>query len=1072
MGGYFIAYSRRDFYFAESLFYALQGNKDIDAWMDVWKIVPGANWGEEIFKAIDASDGVILVATKDSLRSTYVRDEICYALQNDKSIYVVIRGRIPEDDLRFEYINSRGKPTTVYLNKSARAVIDIRAQFERNVERLVECLTQNAQITDKLPGALDFKRERILYVPPLIVLLVLLMVVTEIWRYGIQIIYGDQIGRIIALIRDVWYGQLKELLVTIPEIISTIATFGALGLVIWIGINIIRRRRVSDAQLYLLLFGSAYIVLYILIHDVFAIIFELVVFNYTVVPSFLATGEHAPSLDMAPIVLLVAHAALALLIVGLGIALYVALRSRNGQGKILRWLPTGWASPGIRRSGNERLIAKLPNTLMATGPNYPSYYVESSPEDAHAAAAIKAMLLKQGYHVVDNQVGAACDIILLSPYSPDGALKRKNKPTIYVLARSVHPSKDTSIALQWIDYRRATPNQFWNQWAKNLANLKARTLVFPFVPESVTESVFPTTSSYGFLLIVIMFVLEFSCALMIWALDRLILVQNALNGWMLVGCVVCFLAAMCLGYAVIVQILRGVISVAQVNTWFGRAALLTLVAVFLSQNRVVIITGFVVVVANVVVVWLVQSGMPHWIPVRARKLRGSRKLMPISTLSTIANPIFSLIMIVFFLVANAQLTDQSIIPYLPQQSVAQSYSAPVPGVYTLSSPGRWEQDTYGQGLGYHFDYHLDHLTVSQDEASGYPTWLKFDGSNFSSTHFAPHFRASIHVHFTNSDTRTFLDFSLNDVGHGVPGPHFMLSSKGSWLVLTSKGQQYFGLLQPNEVSHDYTMTIEVNGILCIYQIGEDRVTTFVDPSVTTVKDIMFLFSNNVPGGTNWTLSNFMYTPVPGPALSQSEANAQINALRMTPYSTKALGWKCNPADGRWNANFEPRGNDTSLTCTAAGTQLIPSSTKGINLNFTNDRYGGLPSSFDYSFDVTYQGGTDQCIYIGTYANLTLGINYRYWFRLCADGTWGILYVGDYSNTGKIFLAKGIKSGHLAPAKTAHFLVNVRGSTLSFNVNDTQVATINDSRLFPSLIISDSDGPALLSNFSYDPHAQA
>jgi hypothetical protein len=561
---------------------------------------------------------------------------------------------------------------------------------------------------------------------------------------------------------------------------------------------------------------------------------------------------------------------------------------------------------------------------------------------------------------------------------------------------------------------------------------------------------------------------------MIWALDRLILVQNALNGWMLVGCVVCFLAAMCIGYAVIIRILRGVISVAQVNTWFGFAALLTLAAVFLSESRLVIITGLVVVVVNVVVVWFAQSRMPHWIPVRARKLSGSRKLMPTSTLSAIANPTFIIFMIVLFLGANVQLTDQSVVPYLPQQSVAQSYSAPVPGVYTLSSPGRWEQDTYGEGFGYHLDYHLNNLTVSQDEASGYPTWLKFDGSSFSSTHFAPHFRASIHVHFTNSDTRTLLDFSLNDVGHGVPGPQFMLSSAGVWLVLTSKGQHYVGKLQPNEVSHDYTMSIEVNGILCTYEIGGDQVTTFVDPSAATVKDIMFLFNNDVPGGTNWALSNFTYTPLPGPVLSQSEANAQINALRMTPYSTKTLGWKCNPADGRWNANFEPQGNNTSLTCTAAGTQLTPSSTNanGINLNFTNDRYGGLPSSFDYSFDATYQGGTNQCIYIGTYANLQLGINYRYWFRLCADGRWGILYIGDYANTGKIFLAKGIKSGHLTPAKTVHFLVNFRGSTLSFTVNDTQVATINDSKLFPSLIISDSDGPALLSNFSYVPHAQA
>src|SRR5260370_35656372 len=97
IGHFFFAYSRRDFYFAESLFYALQSN-DIDAWMDVWKITPGDDWDNAIRQAIQSSQGLILIATKKSFKSPIVKDEICRAYQPQKPIYLVIRGSFSEKD--------------------------------------------------------------------------------------------------------------------------------------------------------------------------------------------------------------------------------------------------------------------------------------------------------------------------------------------------------------------------------------------------------------------------------------------------------------------------------------------------------------------------------------------------------------------------------------------------------------------------------------------------------------------------------------------------------------------------------------------------------------------------------------------------------------------------------------------------------------------------------------------------------------------------------------------------------------------------------------------------------------
>ena len=99
MGHFFIAYSRKDFYFAESLFYALQ-SKGIDAWLDVWKITPGDDWDGSISSAIQSAQGMILVATKDSLRSPYVRGEVSRARQAQIPIYLVIpRKRLGAESL-------------------------------------------------------------------------------------------------------------------------------------------------------------------------------------------------------------------------------------------------------------------------------------------------------------------------------------------------------------------------------------------------------------------------------------------------------------------------------------------------------------------------------------------------------------------------------------------------------------------------------------------------------------------------------------------------------------------------------------------------------------------------------------------------------------------------------------------------------------------------------------------------------------------------------------------------------------------------------------------------------------
>ncbi len=82
------------------------------------------------------------------------------------------------------------------------------------------------------------------------------------------------------------------------------------------------------------------------------------------------------------------------------------------------------------------------------------------------------MLQKGGYRVTDNRTDAECDLIVLSPFSEHDYKVHHPKPVIYVVSRSMKPQKDTSIAIQWIDYRRPTKDQFWKQWERHFSGLQ------------------------------------------------------------------------------------------------------------------------------------------------------------------------------------------------------------------------------------------------------------------------------------------------------------------------------------------------------------------------------------------------------------------------------------------------------------------------------------------------------------------------------------------------------------------------------------------------------------------------
>lgn len=1071
MAQFFIAYSRRDFYFAESLFYALHGY-GLNAWMDVWKITPGADWDNAISNAIRFSQGLILVASKDSLQSPFVRDEICRAHQAHMPIYLAMRGAISDQDLRFTHEFPQGQSNSIALLRDASAIVDMRANFASGVEKLAACLLGRAVVRDRLPGAFSLRVERILYIPPMLVALVLTMTLTEVLAFGIEIFYLDGLGQLMAYLRDAAQGRFGELILLVPGILGAIIVYGALVNVLVFGVNFARRKRITAAQFYLLLASSFIMLGTILFLDGGAVILDFIIAAMNAQGSFLPQGDAAPGAALVPVALLVFHAALAFLIVALSAVFVWMASTPKGKAAILRWLPTGYASRLIRYGGNIVWIKRLPDLLLSPPPSYASFCLVASPADALIAAEVRSLLEQRGYTVKDDRLAADCDLVILSPFADDSLLKTNHgvnpsRPVMYILARSVQLNHEASIALQWIDYRRPSNEQFWKQWEKRFSNLTNGHPVFPYVPESLVSSELPERFGCG--IGFVMSVLMVGIALLVGEYEYVTLVKNAAHSELLLASILCLLVAGCIGYYTVVQILRAATSPARATRNFALSGILMVGAAFLTHSSLLIVSAIGVALGVLFAVSATGRTLRGWLPTTTHRARQSL-LQPMSAYRAVVSSTFLSIMLFGFLFVNAVTTNTWIAPHLPQQQATRSYAIGVPGPYNLAAPGLWEQDTFAKVFGYHFAYQPDTLEVSQSHATGYPTWVKFDGVSSSPMLFAPHFTSSVHVHFANSDLRTDFGLVLNDFVGTPHGPQLRLSASGLWMMIESNGKHYSDQLSPGRQSHDYTLQVEVNGILCIFKINGEEVTELTDPTAASVKDIMFSLSSFAPDGTQWSLSDFTYTPLPGPGLSQSAAIQRVTTLRMAPYTTSAPGWTCNPDDGRWNASYEPAHTSGILTCTPSGTLLNTSPQAGAQMYFTNSRYGEFPSAFDYSFNAVFEGTGGQCISASTYANASIGKLYVYVFDICSDGTWAVKYVGYHPDNFSVFLNQTLSSGHISSRKSMTLSAQYRSTKVSVTIDGQFVASYQDAGLIPSILLTNEHGAVLYSDFTYTPRA--
>jgi TIR domain len=105
----FISYSRKDYYFAESLAFHLL-NRKVPVWLDVKDLKPGVDWQRDLEAAVAAASTVILVGSPGAFKSVNVRTECQHAVKLGKRIIVARRrgARLPDELKRGEMVDFQG----------------------------------------------------------------------------------------------------------------------------------------------------------------------------------------------------------------------------------------------------------------------------------------------------------------------------------------------------------------------------------------------------------------------------------------------------------------------------------------------------------------------------------------------------------------------------------------------------------------------------------------------------------------------------------------------------------------------------------------------------------------------------------------------------------------------------------------------------------------------------------------------------------------------------------------------------------------------------------------------------
>src|SRR6266498_5898044 len=126
---FFMIYSREDVGLQQRNVTELSG-RGINVWVDIENLIPGSPaWEREIERAIRGATGSIVLLSPNANNSEWVRREISFAEENEKSIFpVLIHG--DEDD-------------SIPLRLSDHQRVDLRRNFDGGLDELANALQEH-----------------------------------------------------------------------------------------------------------------------------------------------------------------------------------------------------------------------------------------------------------------------------------------------------------------------------------------------------------------------------------------------------------------------------------------------------------------------------------------------------------------------------------------------------------------------------------------------------------------------------------------------------------------------------------------------------------------------------------------------------------------------------------------------------------------------------------------------------------------------------------------------------------------------------------------------------------------
>jgi len=365
----FLSYSRRDYYFAESL--ALHLLKEgVPAWMDVKNLNPGVFWERNLFASLEAANCVIFVASPDSLKSPNCRQERDRAVSLGKRIIVArFRGaRLPDELCRCE-------------------IVDFLAAFAPALRKLITCI-QSEPANDPVPAP-----KRVFPKAPLWVLAVVFFLLTPTIAYFARADWsGGGSSRLAA------FGNLVALLVV------------ALGLCWVICFSFLQRKMgMTRLALSLAIMGGifAFPVVLFLLRGPAGLASEASGFTETTVHHWRAVAVTAamPLLCLVVIVIFQPY-------------------------DLLRWTPTGKAWRWYRMRCTSRVFQ---DDSAREAPEPKQFVLLHDEADAPAAECIRQDLMKVGWTHSATPAGAASVLLLTNRTSTNWLLQEQSQLTPDVL---------------------------------------------------------------------------------------------------------------------------------------------------------------------------------------------------------------------------------------------------------------------------------------------------------------------------------------------------------------------------------------------------------------------------------------------------------------------------------------------------------------------------------------------------------------------------------------------------------------------------------------------------------------